>query len=131
MYDETRTYEDVMREAIIRKYKLVRYYYTSLVMMSTEGQKPFFKPLFFAFPEDVNAYKDIIYNVMLGDSLKLSFNSDTVDSKTTSFYMPAGTWCDVFRTFEKCIVSKGEFMEMNSRADDAHVHLRQGQIVPL
>jgi hypothetical protein len=68
-----------MRDAIRRKYSLVRYYYTQLFMMSLEGQKTFFKPLFFAFPEDKNAYNDIIYNIMLGDSLKLSVNSDKLD----------------------------------------------------
>jgi alpha-glucosidase (family GH31 glycosyl hydrolase) len=69
-----------MRDAINNKYKLVRYYYTNLFLMSvsTDPQKPFYKPVFFSFPDDRNTYTNITYNVMLGDSLKLSVNSDTL-----------------------------------------------------
>jgi len=38
------------------------------------GTQTLFKPLFFEFAEDINAFENITYNVMLGDSLKLSIN---------------------------------------------------------
>ena len=79
-YEAGRTFLSIMRDAINNKYKLVRYYYTNLFLMSvsTDPQKPFYKPVFFSFPEDRNTYTNITYNVMLGDSLKLSVNSDTL-----------------------------------------------------
>jgi alpha-glucosidase (family GH31 glycosyl hydrolase) len=45
--------------------------------------------------------------------------------------MPAGTWCDIFRTTEPCFTSLGQTYELPSKAADAHVHIRQGSIVPL
>ena len=68
-----------MKQAIQRKYSLVRYYYTQLYQMSTEATKTFIKPMFFVYPEDPKAYTDLSYNVMIGDQLKLSINSDTLD----------------------------------------------------
>lgn len=73
---------DIMRTAIQTKYSLVRYYYTQLFLASfgtdQNYRKAFFKPMFFTFPEDMNTYTDLMHNVMLGDALKLSINSDSV-----------------------------------------------------
>jgi len=77
-YEKGVKYVDIMRNAILLKYSLVRYYYTSLFMVSTQDGGTFYKPLFFEFPEDLNAYKDITYNIMLGKALKLSINSESV-----------------------------------------------------
>ena len=44
---------------------------------SQNYRKAFYKPMFFEFPEDLNTYNDLSYNVMLGEALKLSINSDT------------------------------------------------------
>jgi hypothetical protein len=57
----------------------VRYYYTQLYQMSTEATKTFIKPMFFVFPNDPNSFVNITNNVMIGDQLKLSINSDTLD----------------------------------------------------
>jgi len=46
-----------MRQAIKTKYTLVRYYYTQLSTLSSVGGA-FFKPLFFEFPSDAQAYLD-------------------------------------------------------------------------
>jgi hypothetical protein len=69
-----------MRDAILTKYKLNRYYYSNLFLMSVASDqlKPFFKPVFFAYPNDRNTYTNFQYNAMLGDYLKLSINSDTL-----------------------------------------------------
>lgn len=45
-------------------------------MVSYYTQGTFFKPMFFEFPEDPNAYIDITQNVMVGEALKVSFNSE-------------------------------------------------------
>jgi len=46
-----------MRRAIYKKYDMIRYYYSEMAMISQEGGA-FYKPLFFEFPGDANAYKD-------------------------------------------------------------------------
>lgn len=95
MYEKDRDYMSIMVDAIYTKYSLNRYYYSELTDISLNGDHQFFKPLFYAFPEDTNAYLNITYNVMLGNSLKLSINSDTLNQNTTWFYFPAGTWCNI------------------------------------
>jgi hypothetical protein len=67
---------------------------------------------------------------MLGDSLKLSINSDSVNQNTTWFYFPAGTWCNILNPSEMCIVSPGQAMEMSSKAYDSYLHLIAGSIIP-
>lgn len=64
-----------MKYAIQTKYELMRYYYTNMMKLSLQGSGTFYKPLFFEFPEDVNAYQNLTNNVMLGSSLKLSVNA--------------------------------------------------------
>ena len=58
MYDETVDYVSIMRNAMHVKYSLIPYYYSMMFAIS-EGWKPaLFKPLFFEFPDDENAYWD-------------------------------------------------------------------------
>lgn len=76
MYEPGVDYMSIMRDAIYVKYSLNRYYYTQLTMISLYGGQQFYKPLFYAYPDDIQAYQNITYNVALGDSLKLSVNSD-------------------------------------------------------
>lgn len=97
---------DIMRTAIKTKYSLIRYYYTSLFMISTQGSGTFYKPLFFEFPDDPNAYNSITYNIMLGQALKLSINSESLSQETTNFYFPAGLWCDII-ALTPCMTSTG------------------------
>jgi len=77
------------------KFHMIRYYYTELTSNSIIGGG-FFKPLFFAYPNDdgaLDAPQEL--NVMLGDALKLSINSNTLNKNDTDFYFPAGYWCNV------------------------------------
>jgi alpha-glucosidase (family GH31 glycosyl hydrolase) len=76
IYEDAISYYDIMQKAIVGKYHLIRYYYSSLMRISQYGNSTFYKPLFFEFPDDQNAYSNITYNVMLGSSLKLAVNSD-------------------------------------------------------
>jgi len=89
------TYTDIMRSAMRTKYSLLNYYYTELSMLHETGG-PFYKPVFFEFPDDANAYQDQRDNVMLGKALKLSVNSHVQGQLSTRFYFPACTWCNVF-----------------------------------
>jgi len=60
---------DLMSDAIQKKYKLMRYYYTEMMLISNSGGA-FYKPLFFEFPEDDVAFLNNHDDVMLGSSLK-------------------------------------------------------------
>lgn len=50
-----------------------------------------------------------MYNVLLGDALKLSVNvsEDYYDNNVKRYYFPAGTWCNIFNTqlFEKSCIT--------------------------
>jgi alpha-glucosidase (family GH31 glycosyl hydrolase) len=93
-----------MRNSIRVKYAMIRYYYTQMMKLTQEGGA-FYKPLFFEFPNDANAYFDQEQNVMLGSALKLGIATKT-NQNITNFYYPAGKWCSVFYEGE-CTTSTG------------------------
>lgn len=128
----------IMRDSIKRKYSLIRYYYTQMFLVSTQNIGTFFKPVFFEFPDDPKAFNEQIYNVMLGDSLKLSINPRQLKLAQKDYYFPAGVWCGISGTdnadgiLGKCISSpKGQTITYPAQAWDYQLHIRQGKIVPL
>ena len=78
MYEQGVSYTDIMRQAIRLKYSIIKYMYTHMFLLSANGGKPFYRPVFFDYPEDIQTIKDQKYNILLGDSLKLSICSDKV-----------------------------------------------------
>lgn len=128
-YDLSLTYRDLMRNSIMLKYSLVRYYYTYLFLISTQGIGTLYKPLFFEFPDDVNAYQEITKNIMLGPALKLSINPESLEDNSTIYYFPAGVWCDIIK-LDRCMNSTGQSKSMTNKLYDFGLHLRQGYIVP-
>ena len=55
--------------------------------------------MFYEFPDSDMAYQDIAWNIMLGQSIKLSPNikQDPVDSNSKDdFFFPTGVWCNLF-----------------------------------
>jgi alpha-glucosidase (family GH31 glycosyl hydrolase) len=104
-FDANHTYADLMRDSIQRKYSLIRYYYTHMTQMSLANNTFYtlYKPLFFAFPDEAGAYKDIVNNVMIGPSIKTSVNARSVTQNMTDFYFPPGTWCSLFAPVGDCI----------------------------
>ena len=129
IYEGQTSYLDIMRMAIRTKYNLIRYYYTQLSKSSNEGGA-FYKPVFFEFPEDSNAYLDPHNNVMLGDALKLSVLSNAVEKNETTFYFPAGTWCNIYNITDPCFNAAGP-RDYSSKAYAFQLHFREGYIVPL
>jgi alpha-glucosidase (family GH31 glycosyl hydrolase) len=68
-------YLDIMRWAMWNKMSLIRYYYSEMSHVQRDGGT-FFKPLFFDFPNDAEAYQHQVRNVMLGNHLKLGIIPD-------------------------------------------------------
>lgn len=122
-----------MRRGIQTKYNMIRYYYTQLAMLSEQGGA-FYKPLFFEFPEEPEAYNDQTSNVMLGNALKLSVPAKS-DTDVADVYFPAGTWCDVFNKTQGTDGCKtyetGTKVSVRAWAWDFYLHLRAGHLVPM
>lgn len=134
-YIFNKTAMDQMRTAIKLKYSLIRYYYTLLTENSLRGTGTVYKPVWFEFPEERDAYTDIEYNIMIGSALKVSINSYDLNRTFTPFYFPAGTWClisGVANTTENCFNStQGVTHILPSNLSDYQLHLREGYIVPM
>ena len=74
-----------------------------------------YKPLFFEFPEDTDAFEDIANNVMIGSAIKVSVNAKNITVNFTDFYFPAGTWCSLFEPIGSCISSiDGKMVSLGS-----------------
>merc|ERR1711957_845821 len=130
-YEGSVQYLDIMKMAIFNKYNMIRYYYTEMSMLSQVGGT-FFKPLFFEFPEDSDATLDQENNIMIGSALKLGILANNVNVNKTMFYFPAGTWCNIVVEIEPCVTyEKGTSVELDSKAYDFYLHLREGYIVPM
>lgn len=119
------------------KYNFLRYEISYFHSIATQGGS-YYKPLFFAYPNDANAYTDVTKNTMLGDSLKFSFDPTTLDFKTSttsSFYFPEGKWCQMFpaiTTGNPCfeVTEPNTFKSMPLSLEAAYVHMKEGSIVP-
>jgi len=97
----------VIRTAIRNRYTLIRYYYSQFWKINEEGGS-FFKPLFFGFDDDFEAYRLIEKNMLIGDALKASVETTSLDKKAAvDFYFPRGTWCPIIphlpSNFSECI----------------------------
>jgi alpha-glucosidase (family GH31 glycosyl hydrolase) len=81
VYEGSLTFLDIMRMAIRNKYHLIKYYYTQMHAMSSDGDNGslMFQPLFFEFPNDLEAMKNLELNVMIGKSLKLSMLTNVLE----------------------------------------------------
>lgn len=124
-----------MKHAIQTKYSMIRYYYTQLSLMSQGSAGPFYKPMYFEYPNDKNAYLETERNVMIGDALKLSVVSNAVGTEWANYYFPKGTWCDLLKdnlADKSCDVVEDAGLTKNLSAGvaDFHVHLRGGYIIP-
>lgn len=123
-----------MIQAIRNKYRLAKYYYTQMYLISKNGGS-LIQPLFFLFPSDVNSKSDLQYNMMIGEALKLGINSDKLNQNFTSLIFPQGaTWCNLLYSKEElksCIIGGPDKLNRSSKAYEFDLHLRDGYIVPL
>jgi alpha-glucosidase (family GH31 glycosyl hydrolase) len=136
------TIMDIMRDAILAKYSLQKYYYTHMYLLSMDSDSlegaTFYKPLFFEYPNDPQAYQvSPSENVMLGPSLKLSIRTSPLangmgEGSATAYYWPPGNWCDIINPETSCVYAgdEGIMYEQPSDIDQYQVSLREGHIIP-
>ena len=129
--DSDMTYTDFFRLMHLRRYALHRYQYSYIHRASTDG-KVYFKPLFFDYPNDSQAYNRIEHNILLGDSVKLSPILE--DTLTTSFYFPdnKARWCPIWPgKINNCFKGSSEQKQATINYDDVWVHIKSGSIIPM
>lgn len=132
VYIKSVLYQDIFMNAMLTKLHLIRYYYTQLSLVQQVGGA-FYRPLFFDFPNDDNAYINQELNVMLGPSLKLGIQS-THGVSLTPFYYPAGRYCSVFCKSEtECCKTyvNGTQEVLPSYAFNFYLDLLAGHIIPM
>lgn len=76
-----------MAKGIQNKYAITRYLYSELMGVSKMGGQVY-RPVFYSFPGDANAWENPHLNWMIGNYLKLSANTEKLKQDTTSFYFP-------------------------------------------
>lgn len=135
------SYSDVIKNALVYRYSLIKYYYTSFYDISTQGGS-FFKPLFYEYPLDPLAFKEIEINILLGSGLKLSMETTnldfiTNDSPSRNFYFPQARWCRIFPQITDsttdCLDAAGgeaSYLPLNTGLEDYYIHIRGGYIIP-
>lgn len=124
------TYTMFFREASLRRYSLHRYHYSYTHKASTDGTV-YFKPLFVNYPDDVETYKRVEQNILLGDSVKVSPILDP--GSTASFYFPekSATWCPIWPKYTvKCFPGQS-YQQVTIPQDEIFVHIKSGSIIPL
>jgi len=127
---------DIMRDAMLAKYSLIRYYYTQLFLLSTSTGGSFYKPVFFEYPNDPLAYQvEPSENVMLGSALKLSIKtriSANISADTNAYFFSGENWCDILRPESPCHYGNGTstMVSLPANLSDYQVHLREGHIIP-
>ena len=133
----TKSYADVIRTALINRYSLIKYYYTSFMEIGDFGGS-FFKPCFFEWQDDPKCYDEVLLrnNIMLGNALKASINTQTLDfvtNPTTDFYFPEGRWCQILPTMGAYFDTTGtntKTQTLPSGLEDYYVHMRSGFVIP-
>jgi maltase-glucoamylase len=121
---------DVIRNAMFVRYGLHVYMYTQYHKASTNGTQPI-KPLFYNYPDNADSYNAIHDNVLLGDHIKASPDSDQF-GRVTQYFPGSGTsWCPIWENPNNNCITGGTLQVTNVRVDQIDVHIRSGSIVPL
>jgi alpha-glucosidase (family GH31 glycosyl hydrolase) len=133
------TYSQLIQSYMTLKYNYLRYAVSYFHGIHTQGGA-YYKPLFYLYPNDADAYQNMTSNILLGDSLKFSFNSTAVDFSDAkamdTFYFPEGSWCQVhpvpttYACFEATSDVSTRKRQYASTIDSAYIHMKQGAIVP-
>jgi alpha-glucosidase/lysosomal alpha-glucosidase len=127
--------EEIMagiRNAILQKYTILRYYYTKMFESSLYGGTVV-RPMFFEFPFDDKALDKTPFMFMIGPALMVSPVCYEQNEKIWP-YFPNANWYDL-RTNAKIASyvpgsTYGVDLALDAKYDYVNVHLRGGNIIP-
>ena len=135
----------ITKNAMMDRLKIVRYLYTKLFEASTKGGAVF-KPMFFYYANDTDAYFDHEQDFMVGDAIKVSpvlgEAATKGDAYTYTSYFPTmenEAWVNIFdfsdlqMTTADAVDAKVKTNQRNtiSPKDHANAYLRPGTILPM
>jgi len=121
------------RNAIRQKYSILRLYYTQMILTHFSGGYVV-GPLFFEFPNDDTAFKEIENSILVGKSVLVSF-ALYPGQKTINQYFPNNDWYEL--TTGKHVIkynpktpNTGTFIKLQASFEYNNMHLRGGKIIP-
>lgn len=124
------TAHEIIRKAMLIRYGLHVYTYTQFHKASKNGIPPI-RPMFFNYPDEDAAYKDVEHNLMLGDDIKAS--TDLAYNSRITYYFPGsgGLWCPIWEDIHIQCFEGGSYQSINVPASEILLHMRAGSIVPI
>ena len=116
--------------ALNMRYSLLRYYYTELFKVSLGEKGSFFKPLFFDYFSDENAYKNPGESFMVGKAI-IIYPVFTDETKNIEVYLPKDDW-NIFPTGEnfRNKTQEGGLVSLSGEFNRINIFMRGGYIVP-
>ena len=133
--DDGRTYTDLIRTALLQRYSLLRYIYSTFHHIGNQGGA-FFKPLYYDFQNDNTTFDDdsTERNILLGSSLKLSIQVQSMEQVSTEYQFPSARWCQIIPYIDPnhCYdTSAGDptLQRLDSGIADYQVHIRGGRMI--
>lgn len=118
-------FEDMARDYLEWRYKLLPYIYTESWKVTNEG-KLLMAPLAYQYPEDKNTW-GIKDQFLFGESMIVS-PVTTYKAREREIYLPEGNWYN-FWTNEK--VEGGKHLTVSAPLDTIPVYVKEGAIIPL
>eukprot|EP01022_Parablepharisma_sp_SALTPOND_P000401 TRINITY_DN1019_c0_g1_i1.p1 TRINITY_DN1019_c0_g1~~TRINITY_DN1019_c0_g1_i1.p1 ORF type:complete len:1852 (+),score=180.84 TRINITY_DN1019_c0_g1_i1:3096-8651(+) len=127
----------ISTHAIKTRYTLFRYMYSNYFEVALNGGT-FFRPLFWEFPTDPQAYSHNEITFMLGPGLKVSPALHPTNATTFTSYFPNADWYELYTgkrilAYQEKAVS-GKTIQLDSSYHPTpvlNVHLKGGSIVPV
>ena len=128
--DEEVISRDVIKRAMMIRYGLHNYMYTQFHKSTTDGTMPI-KPLFFNYPGESEAYDHIHNNILVGDAVKASPDTEVVGEST--FYFPDGDgdWCPIWGDINPECIRGGTTIQIDVPENETLIHIASSHIIPL
>ncbi|XP_053164989.1 sucrase-isomaltase, intestinal [Hemicordylus capensis] len=119
------TFEDISRNVLNIRYKLLPYLYTLMYDAHAHGSTVA-RPLLNEFPNDTNTW-DVYRQFLWGPALLISPVLDQ-GAVTVRAYIPNARWYD-YHT-DQVIAVRGQFQELQAPLEHINLHIRGGYIIP-